>query len=201
MFLQGMTEDAEYKDAFLNFIESKQWDCFITIGIGLVDDEDDVLRRLRLIEAELCGKYLVNRYHKLPDNFRYCFAVAFEGEVKKGTRHAHILAHVPKSTKRSISRRMSLAMFQLEFRFLWNRVGRKIGAKQLLDFVQLYDRIRISPANTARVIYACKDIRQHDVAWSRFEFVTPPKFKRFNNENLKRQRDLNYQARRYVSFA
>jgi hypothetical protein len=40
-------------------------------------------------------------------------------------------------------------------------------------------------ANTARGIYTVKKVRETEVAWSKFEFVTPPKFKKFANENLK----------------
>ena len=190
--------DQNYKNAFVSLINTKQWDWFITIPIGLVEHEDNLLKRLRLIEAELCGEYLVNRYHKLPDNLRYCFTVAFEGEVKKGNRHAHILAYVPKSTKKPILRSKSLATFPSEFCTLWD----KIGAKQKqLAFDQRSDRLRIGRANTARIIYACKDVRQNAVAWSRFEFVTPPKSKKFNNENLKCARRLNRQVRRRMGIA
>jgi hypothetical protein len=57
---------------------------------GKSDDEIREAKRLRSIEAALCGKYLVNRYHKLPDEARFSMVVTFEGEVKCGTRHAHM---------------------------------------------------------------------------------------------------------------
>jgi hypothetical protein len=105
--LRHMTErlsdynDRSYKHAFVDFIGKKKWYFFITIPIGQCDDPDDViLTRLRRIENEMCRRYLACRYHNLPDHCRYTFAVAFEGERERGTRHAHILAYVPVPTKR-----------------------------------------------------------------------------------------------------
>ena len=66
----------------------------------LMPCDDEVLQLLKSIEGTLCGKYLVNRYHKLPDEARYSMVVAFEGEAKCGTRHAHILAYVHLLQKR-----------------------------------------------------------------------------------------------------
>ena len=63
--------DRPYKEAFVDFIKSREWHWFITIPIGLCDSDDVVLKRLRAIEAAFCGKYLVNRYHKLPDEARF----------------------------------------------------------------------------------------------------------------------------------
>ena len=39
-----------------------------------------------------------------------------------------------------------------------------------------WEDITFGRANTARTIYTVKDVRQAEVSWSRFEFVTPPKF-------------------------
>jgi hypothetical protein len=61
---------------------------------------DLVLKRLRAIEAAFCGKYLVNRYQKLPDEVRFFMVVAFEGDARRGGRHAHILAYIPRPSKR-----------------------------------------------------------------------------------------------------
>ena len=56
-----------------------------------------------------------------------------------------------------------------------------------------WEDITFGRANTARKIYTVKDIRQAEVSWSRFEFVTPPKFDKFkmkteHNHNRDRQR-------------
>ena len=74
--------DKAYKEVFVHFIKSKEWHWFITIPIGLCDDDDVVLKRLRAIEAAFCGKYLVNRYQKLPDEARFSMVVAFESDAK-----------------------------------------------------------------------------------------------------------------------
>ena len=114
--------DKPYKSAFVDFIKSRQWNWFITIPIGLCDNDEDVLGRLRSIEATFCGKYLVNRYHKLPDEARFSFVVAFEGEAKCGSRHAHILAYVPRPIKKGVLYTMMIGLFRWEFRFLWVKI-------------------------------------------------------------------------------
>ena len=187
-----ITSDRPYKADFLDFIKSKQWHWFITIPIGLCDDENEVLRRLKSIEATLCGKYLVNRYHKLPDEARYSMVVAFEGEAKCGTRHAHILAYVPPPTKKRLSHSMMISLFPWEFRFLWTKYT---PAFKRVQIERPWEQIHFGAANTARTIYAVKDVRQAEVSWSRFEFVTPPKWPKFNNENLSVIRNRDRQRR------
>ena len=121
--------DKPYKAAFIDFIKSKQWHWFITIPIGLCDSDDVVLKRLRAIEAAFCGKYLVNRYQKLPDEARFSMAVAFEGDARRGDRHAHILAYIPRPSKRRISQSMMIGLFPWQFRFLWNKIRVIVGAR------------------------------------------------------------------------
>jgi hypothetical protein len=180
--------DKAYKSAFVDLIKSRKWHWFITIPIGYCSDDDDILRRLRTIEASLCGKYLVNRYQKLPDDKRFSMVVAFEGEVKLGTRHAHILAYIPTPTKKRIPQSMLSNFFPFEFRFLWNKLelssARTESEYRRARTLDPWADIKISPANVARDIYTVKDLRQADVPWSRLEFVTPPKHKKFKNENL-----------------
>ena len=181
---------------------SKQWHWFITIPIGLCDDDDEVLKRLRAIEATFCGKYLVNRYQKLPDEARFSMAVAFEGDAKRGDRHAHILAHIPRPSKRRISQSMMIGLFPWEFRFLWNKI-RMLSAP---DFEQAWkpkpwEDITFGRANMARMVYAVKDVRQAEVSWSRFEFVTPPKFDKFINENLRVIHNRDRQRRAVLGLA
>jgi hypothetical protein len=113
-----LKSDKPYKSATVDFIKSKQWHWFITIPMGYCDNEDNVLKRLRAIEAVFCGKYLINRYHKLPDEARFWMVVGFEGEVKLGTRHAHLLAYIPTPTKKRIPQSMLSNLFPFEFRFL-----------------------------------------------------------------------------------
>jgi hypothetical protein len=171
----------------VDFIKSKPWHWFITIPIGLCDDEDEIMKRLRAIEAALRGKYLVNRYNKLPDASRFSMVVAFEGEVSLGNRHAHLSAYVPSPIKKSISQSMLISLFPTEFRFLWKKFD-ILSARSTKQYkarnYDLWTSITIRPSNTARNIYTVKDLRCDPVPWSRFEFVTPPKFKKFSNENL-----------------
>jgi hypothetical protein len=103
--------DRRYKDALTDFLASMRWHWFITIPIGDCEADELVLKRLRLIENELCRTYLVNRHSKLPANARFTMAIAFEGERDVGTRHAHILAYVPQPTKRRISQQMAIGLF------------------------------------------------------------------------------------------
>ena len=194
--------DNSYKEAFVDFIKSKRWHWFITVPIGLWDNDDVVLKRLRAIEAAFCGKYLVNRYQKLPDEARFSMVVSFEGDAKRGDRHAHILAYIPRPSKRRISQSMMIGLFPGQFRFLWN----KIRLLSALDFEKAWtpypwEDITFGRANTARTIYAVKDVRQAEVSWSRFEFVTPPKFKKFGNENLSAIRIKDRQRRAALGLA
>ena len=176
--------DRPYKEAFVDFIKSREWHWFITIPIGLCDSDDVVLKRLRAIEAAFCGKYLVNRYHKLPDEARFSMVVSFEGDAKRGNRHAHVLAYIPLPSKRRISQSMMISLFPWEFRFLWNKI-RLLSAPDFEKAWVQYPSVDITfgRANTVRKIYTVKDVRQAEVSWSRFEFVTPPKFKTVKNKN------------------
>ena len=192
--------DKPYKEAFVDFIKSRQWHWFITIPIGLCDDDDAVLNRLRAFEATLCGKYLLNRYNKLLDDSRFSMVVGFEGEAKCGTRHAHILVHIPSPMGKHISHCMLISLFPSEFHFLWNKYSTqrafspsfevRSAPKGTEDQAAIKGGKAANPtlgfgqATVARSIYTVKDVRQHGVPWSRFEFVTPPKRGKFKNENL-----------------
>jgi hypothetical protein len=199
------TTDKPYKSAFVDFIRSKEWHWFITIPIGYCENEDQVLKRLRTIEATLCGKYLPNRYHRLPDDARFSMVVAFEGEVMLGTRHAHILAYIPCPSKKRTPKSMLSNLFPGEFRFLWKKLDR-MSALTESEFQRARERdpwadIKIASANTARCVYTAKDVRQADVPWSHFEFVTPPKSKKFNNENRSAIRKRDRQRRAILVHA
>jgi hypothetical protein len=194
--------DRPYKGAFVDFIKSKQWHWFITIPIGLCDKDDVVLKRLQAIEASLCAKYLVNRYHELPEEARFSMAIGFEGERTLGTRHAHIVAYVPPPIKKHVSHAMLIGLFPSEFRFLWNKM-RLLSAP---DFEEAWieypwEDITFGRVNVARSIYPAKDVRQHEVSWSRFEFVTPPKFRTFKNENLGVRHNKDRQRRAVLGLS
>src|SRR5882672_7523711 len=93
------SREQDYRDEFVSFIEELDWHWMVTIGIGSCPKDEELLRRLRIVEAQLCGRYLLDAYHKLADADRYSMLVGFEGKRTLGTRHAHILVHVPKPTK------------------------------------------------------------------------------------------------------
>jgi hypothetical protein len=197
--------DKAYKQAFVDFIKTKQWHWFITIPIGECDHDDLVSKRLRRIENELCRRYLVNRYHKLPDHARYSFAAAFEGDRQCGTRHAHILAHIPSPTKKRRSQALLIHLFSGQFKDFWVAFKREAQLQcnnpppyDSLQWADDLTAIRCTRANLARSVYTAKDVRQSEVPWSRFEFVTLPKRKAFHNTNLSVIHDRNRQRRRLL---
>jgi hypothetical protein len=194
----SLPSDRPYKAALVDFIASRPWHWFITIPIGGCENDDAVIERLRIIEATLCGEYLVNRYHKLPDDARFSSAIAFEGERKCGDRHAHVLVYVPAVTKKCarISREMLLTVLEQKFRFMWATM-RLHGAESQTDpgWYDALTELHFGDANPARSIYTLKNVRCQDVPWSRFEFVTPPKCKTVSNRNLSVIHNRNRQKR------
>jgi hypothetical protein len=192
-----VSSDKSYKQAFVDFIESKKWHWFITIPIGACDGDEDVVRRLRLIEATLCGRHLVNRHHKLPDEQRFSMVVAFEGQIKNGDRHAHILAHIPPSTKRRTSHEMMIGLFPGQFRDLWATLKRASNkSTDSVDWFDLLSEPDFKPITPNRKVYVVKHHRLRDVPWSRFDFVTPLKSKPFTNKTLSVIQNRNTQRRR-----
>jgi hypothetical protein len=180
-------------------IKSRPWDWFITIPIGECPPDEVLLKRLRRIENELCRKFLVNRYHKLPDHLRFTMAVAFEGERRCGTRHAHVLAYVPAPAKIRISRQMLVNLFPDGFRFCWVKLKQESSrSADLGSETPWFGKLQFGKVNTARCIYAAKDVRQQDVLWSRFELVTMPKRSKFTNRNLRVIQNKNRQRRNYL---
>jgi hypothetical protein len=178
------------------------WDWFITIPVGACPPDDEVLRRLRRIEAEFNKKFVATRYHKVLDANRFVIAVAFEGDRKCGSRHVHLLVRVPGGQKKRLPRAILVGMFPFEFRFLWHKfspvptlwvVKRKMFPWEVQ--VEYEPLILFGRANAARKIYTVKQVRRTDVRWSRFEFVTPPKFGTFQNENLRAIKNRDRQKR------
>ena len=159
------------------------------------------MRRLRTIEAMLCGRHLVNRYHKLPDDQRFSMIVAFEGEVKSGDRHAHILAYVPPSMKRRTSHEMMIGLFPGQFRYFWATLKRRESKTAMDDidgskWFDLLSEPQFGSVTDTQKVYVLKNHRLAIVPWSRFDFVTPPKSKRFTNETLSVINNRNMQKRR-----
>ena len=127
--------------------------------------------------------------------------VAFEGEIKSGDRHAHILAYVPPSMKRRTSHEMTIGLFPGQFRHLWATLKRqdiKIakGKNDGSEWFDLLSEPRFGRITPARKVYAVKDHRLVTVPWSRFDFVTPPKSKTFMSETLSVINNRNMQKRR-----
>src|SRR5262249_17881749 len=117
--------------------------------------------------------------------------VAFEGETALGTRHAHILVHVPTPLKKC-SRSMLMRLFPGQFRLLWHKTAPPTDHG---SYWRLQLGLQFGRANTARKIYAVKSVQGIEVPWSRFEFVTPPKTNKFQNENLSVIRNRDQQRR------
>jgi hypothetical protein len=202
----------KYKHALVTFIRSLQWHWFITVPIGECPHDDVILKVLRRIEAHFCKKYVATRYHRLPDVNRFLMAVAFEGESKCGSRHAHLLVRVPSTNKKQLSQCELIATFPSEFGFLWLKFGPtaryklspradtdlspgEISGEAYRKALGRESSLCIGRANAAREIYTVKQVREADVPWSRFEFVTPPKFGAFTNENLRVIKNRDRQKR------
>ena len=218
-------EEQNYKDEFVRFIETLDFHWMVTIGIGSCPRDEELIRRLRIIEAQLCGKYCSNQYHKLADADRYSMVVGFEGERTCGTRHAHILVCVPKPTRRQISHSLAIMRFKWEFWCLWLKLNGNVGVQhspysmqsahlskfrdgddqEILKFdgKRLPVKIdRIGPTSgTVNKYYAVKRVNSEDVPWSNVQFVTPPKTKTFENVNTKkihnRSRKAHLKRNRY----
>jgi hypothetical protein len=157
--------------------------------------DDVILKLLRRIEAHFCKTYVSTRYHKIPDANRFLMAVAFEGESKCGSRHAHVLVRVPRTNKKQISQSRLIATFPSEFLSLWLKLARGGEGYGKLQYLGRKPLLSFGRANIARQIYTVKQVREADVPWSRFEFVTPPKFATLNNENLRVIKNRNRQKR------
>jgi hypothetical protein len=155
---------------------------------------------LRRIDALLSKKFLATRYDKLPDDARFLMVVAFEGERECGTRHAHILVRIPLPVKKRISHSMLKSIFVSEFMFLW----RSPTTDQIFEIWPIdteSEPLVFERANAARATYTVKDVGPIDLSWSRFEFVTPPKFKPFKNENLSVLQNRDHQKRITLGLA
>ena len=191
---------SDYKRELVNFVRRLDWQFFITIGVGRCPEDEVVLQRLREMEARLSKRYVLNRYHKLPDEARFYMLVVFEGEKRLGNRHAHILVHVPHPRKGCPSRDMLISTFCWKFQFLWHTLTRhgecnlapweRIGGSTMFKFER---------ANGARQIYTVKWAQSPEADGARFEFVTPPKAKKFQNENLSVNKNRDRQKRRSLS--
>lgn len=69
----------------------------------LIVDSDDVMRmgdhealnRLKMLNYKLCKWWLPRRFSWLPLDKRFHWAAFFQGTRDAGTRHLHVLLHVP----------------------------------------------------------------------------------------------------------
>jgi hypothetical protein len=203
-------EEQNYKNELVRFVETLDFHWMVTIGIGSCPRDEELIRRLRIIEAQLCGKYLSDSYHKLSDVDRYSMMVGFESERVIGTRHAHILVRVPIPTKRQISHPLAIMRFKWEFWRLWLQLNGNVGVRhspysmqsahlskfkdgedqEVLKFGGKSLPVKIDRAGptsgTVNKYYAVKRVNSEDVPWSDVQFVTPPKTKTFENVNTKK---------------
>jgi hypothetical protein len=92
---------------------------------------------------------------------------------------------------------MLIRLFCWEFTFLWNLLTPPAERQEavLRPIVGKETPLVFGRANAARTIYTLKSVQGVETPWSRFEFVTPPKGKKFNNENLSVIRNRNQQKR------
>ena len=199
------SSDRTYKHAFVDLVLGRDWDRFITIPVGHCPDDEIVLKILRQIANDLTKKFVANNDTKLPFNERVSMLVGFEGQREFGTRHAHVLVHIP-SPRKKCTREMLLSHFGCDFRFSWYNLKRKMAGRpeketstRWLDDPSAAENIQISEANEARAVYTIKDLRRDDVPWSRVEFIPGPRSKLFNNENLNAIRNKNRQRRAYLA--
>ena len=94
---------------------------------------------------------------------------------------------------------MLVNLFPAEFRFRWERLKHEAnGGGDRSNEPPWFGKLQFGRVNIARCIYATKDVRQHDVPWSRFELVTMPKRSKFTNRNLSVIQNKNRQRRSYL---
>jgi hypothetical protein len=188
----------EYKEALISYVASQDFDWFITIGMGFCPGDDETLRRLRLIDAIFSKKYLSGRYHKLSPDKRFLTLVAFEGEEASGDRHAHLLVRIPTPLRRG-TRAMLISAFPFEFRFLWDKLG--FGSTCYDSALAWFcsDRtsepIKFEHAKLRQKIYTVKSVQCYEKPDSRLEIIPPPKWHKFENENLKVVQNRDKQKR------
>jgi hypothetical protein len=90
-------------------------------------------------------------------------------------------------------------LFSQEFRFRWERIKREDDCDvRPANDAPWFGKLQFGRVNMARCIYAAKDVRQLDVPWSRFEFVTAPKRLKFANRNLSVIQNKNRQRRSHL---
>lgn len=199
-----MSSSKQYKEALVSYVASQDFDWFITIGIGFCPSDDETLRRLTLIDAILSKKYLCGRYHNLAANERFLTLVAFEGEEASGDQHAHLLVRIPTPLRRG-TRAMLISAFPFEFRFLWDKVGSgstcKSSALAWFCSDRTSESIKFEPAEFRRKIYTVKSVQCYKKPDSRLEIIPPPKWHKFENENLKVVRNRDKQKRAALGLA
>jgi hypothetical protein len=193
-----------YKQAFVEFQKTQNYDWSITIGVGFCPPDDQLLKRLTTIDAIFSKKYLVGRYHKLPPDARFLIGVAFEGERSCGSRHAHILVRIPMPIKKC-TRQMLLSGFPFEFQFLWHTLN---PSADRVSWSPAWPKVKgksqpfeFCSANAARTIYTIKRVQSVEEPWSRFEIIQPSRKTIFLNENLSVIQNRDRQKRAALCLA
>jgi hypothetical protein len=159
----------KYRAALIEWMQTFDWHWFITIEIGKCPPDEEVLRRLRLIEATLCKRYLLNRFHKLPRDQRFSIAIAFEGDTESGSRHAHLLLYVPPPRKGDRSQQDMIEQLPNEFTMLWTELGRPKHFRALHSVVAVSPKaagLNFLPAVPNLVSYTLKVV----TPWQRPDF-------------------------------
>ena len=194
-----------YKEAFVEFQNQQNYDWSITLGIGFCPPDDEVMRRLTMIDAILSKQYLLGRYHKLPAEARFLIGVAFEGERICGNRHAHILVKIPTPLKKC-TRVTLVDGFPIEFELLWHKLNASANSVPTsLSPVLPKTKGKTLPlefckAEVARTIYTVKLVQSVEEAWSRFEIVRPSQGTKFINKNLSVIHNRDRQKRAVLSL-
>ena len=211
----------ELSPAQAAFIASLEWTFFITVPITKSKCDDyEMMRRWKLIEAHLCNRYLPKRWHKIEGEGRFQTLLAFEGSHKAGTRHCHLLMYVPEAILRQNFRHFILSGIKAEIQMLWNIFSPKnqqfmvFGNKQNCwqEFypwessagAYIYtkrDFIQIGTAEPeVAAIYTMKSQTAEEREYNGWNFVTPPKYMKFQNSNTKAIKKQNRVSRKNLSL-
>jgi hypothetical protein len=92
-----LKSEQPYKSSLVDFIKSKQWHWFITIPIGYCENDDEVVKRLREIEATLCGKFsqIVTIGSQMKPAFQWWWRLREKYDLEHGTPMFSLTSHAP----------------------------------------------------------------------------------------------------------
>jgi hypothetical protein len=208
----------KYKEELISFAEARPWSLFGTIGIGECLDDDETIRCLRIIEAKLTKTFVHHKYHQLPESERFSTIIAFEGVRDHGNRHSHFLMYVPVPRKGKLSRETLITKLPLWLKILWSDLSCKPWTEPswLLNGLPSFRfngyewcekqtkptiDIQIGGCRESGPSYSLKHATDKEVAYASWGFITPPKFEKFENENLNGIRNRNRQVRRSLCLS